>query len=310
VIGARIGAALKTGGGSCLAVPVRYKPGIRCVIRYEIGDAESPVVLYGKLLASGSGAQLTLTSALARAVAGVEGAPMVPAVLAHWPDLGLLIQPAIRDAVELHRSVSDAATPPQERQQDLYRAGAALAALHSCAVPQAPRRSVVDDLRELRSYERAVVMANRGLGAEYAIAVKLLEDRAVSQAEADVVSHGAFRTDQMLIAGDRLVLIDLDTLCRSEPARDIGNLLAYLDWKAIRNTQLADAFDAAKHAFLDGYASRRRPPPRARVTLLEAASLVKIAGRRFRSLSVREWPLVPALLARGAELVTEGQAST
>jgi aminoglycoside phosphotransferase (APT) family kinase protein len=313
--GGMIGARLAATGeiavtGACVAVPVRYKPGIRCVIRYQIGDSKRSVVTYGKLLASGSASQLALTSALIRAVAEVEGAPLVTPVLAHWPDLGLLIQATVPDAAELHLSVSDLTTSQQERERALFRAGATLAALHSCELPEAPRRSLLDDLQELRQFEPVVAMADRALGDEYAKAVKVIEDNDAGRAEADVVSHGAFRTDQLLIAGDRLALIDLDTLCRSEPARDIGNLLAYLDWKTIRSAQFAESYGAGRDAFLDGYASRRGLPSRARISLLEAASLLKIAGRRFRSLTLREWPLVPALIGLGKELVMERRAPT
>jgi hypothetical protein len=38
----------------------------------------------------------------------------------------------------------------------------------------------------------------------------------------------------------------------------------------------------------------------------EAISLLKIAGRRFRNLSVREWPRVPALVDAALELLPKG----
>jgi hypothetical protein len=43
-----------------------------------------------------------------------------------------------------------------------------------------------------------------------------------------------------------------------------------------------------------------------RVAAYRAASLLKIAGRRYRSLAVPEWPLVPALLDAAATLVGPG----
>jgi len=42
------------------------------------------------------------------------------------------------------------------------------------------------------------------------------------------------------------------------------------------------------------------------VRTAEAISLLKIAGRRFRNLSVREWPKVPALVDAALELLPNG----
>jgi aminoglycoside phosphotransferase (APT) family kinase protein len=115
--------------------------------------------------------------------------------------------------------------------------------------------------------------------------------------EAEVVaSHGAFRTDQFMLRGDTLVMIDLDGYCWAEPARDIGNLFAYLEWRSVRQPRLAPFVGRARRSFLEGYASVREVPDEYRIALFEAASMLKIAGRRYRSLSFREWPLVPRLV--------------
>ena len=91
-------------------------------------------------------------------------------------------------------------------------------------------------------------------------------------------------------------MIDLDGFCWADPARDLGNFLAYLVWKAIRNPQQAAFIEAAQRLFLDGYRARRPLPDQPWLAIYQAASLLKIAGRRFRSLTVKEWPLVPRLL--------------
>jgi hypothetical protein len=119
--------------------------------------------------------------------------------------------------------------------------------------------------------------------------------------------HGAMCTDQFLIDGEGggLVLIDLDGVCLAEPARDLGNLLAYLDWKAIRRPVAAELVERAGAAFMAGYADRL-PVPAERVAVHRAGSLLKIAGRRYRSLTVPEWPLVPRLVEAAAGLLGAG----
>ncbi|HKV66975.1 MAG TPA: hypothetical protein VJN72_02720, partial [Gaiellales bacterium] len=72
--------------GSLQAVPVRYKPGRTCVVRYELGE----VVAFGKVMAAGAERQ---AAALRQLAAG--GAACVPPLLAVWPDLGMTVSAAV-----------------------------------------------------------------------------------------------------------------------------------------------------------------------------------------------------------------------
>jgi Ser/Thr protein kinase RdoA (MazF antagonist) len=110
-----------------------------------------------------------------------------------------------------------------------------------------------------------------------------------------------------MIEAGRLVMIDLDSFCWAAPARDIGNFLAYLRWKAIRRPAQAAFITDAERAFLAGYAAVRPLPDATWRTLYQAVSLLKIAGRRFRSLTVKEWPLVPDLLTAASATLESGE---
>lgn len=289
-------------GGPWQVRPVRYKPGARCVIRYETATPRGRAVLYGKMLAAGAVRQADVVSGVHQACESVRGAPYVPPVVAVWPDLDLVLQSAVDEALDLHELAGDTAVPPGMRREAFGRAGSAVAALHGCVVPGLAERTLADDLEELRAMTPAVAAVDPGLGASYADATDALERWTDEPPDPKVTSHGALRTDQMMASGGRLALIDLDTVCRSEPARDLGNLLAYLDWKATRRPALADVLSSVGAAFLEGYAGSRPSPSPHRVALYRAASLVKVAGRRFRSLTVAEWPLVPTLLERARRL--------
>jgi hypothetical protein len=122
---------------------------------------------------------------------------------------------------------------------------------------------------------------------------------------APVASHGAFRTDQLMIEDGRLVLIDLDSFCWANRARDIGNFLAYLSWKAIRRPQQAALIERAGRLFLDGYATVGPALDHCWLALYRAASMLKIVGRRFRSLNYKEWPMAPQLLTAAAAMLRE-----
>jgi hypothetical protein len=179
-----------------------------------------------------------------------------------------------------------------------------LAGFHAAADAPGPLRTFEDDLAELRGYTRAVAQAAPALRARY---TSLLEDLAGAASRIDlspaVPSHGAFRTDQLLDDGDGLIMIDLDGFCRSSSGRDIGNFLAYQRWRALRQPDLAAFVRTSRDAFLQAYASVRALPHGREIDVFGAASLIKIAGRRFRNLSIREWPLVPALLEEATELL-------
>jgi hypothetical protein len=292
----------------CEPSPVRYKPGARCVLRYRLATTAGPRQLYGKLLAGGVDGQLAAVAALRAAVG--EGLPAVLPVTAAWPDLGLLAQPAVPAGAELHDRAFDPGVPEAERLRLLGAAGRGLAALHATALAGVPMVTQADDLAELRGYLAPVGQLDPGLGERYADVLDLVEAAGhAGAAQPLAAGHGAMRTDQFLIDGEtgRLVLIDLDGVCLAEPARDLGNLLAYLDWKAVRRPDDAAWVERAAAAFLSGYATGRSAPAD-RVAVYRAGSLLKIAGRRYRSLAASEWPLVPALLDAAAALVGPGAA--
>jgi aminoglycoside phosphotransferase (APT) family kinase protein len=183
----------------------------------------------------------------------------------------------------------------------LEAAGRLLSDLHARREPAGRQRSLTDDADELVGYlpaaERISPVAAAGLAAG------IVRLRAVADPSAPTVaSHGAFRLDQVLMTDGGPKLIDLDSYCWAEPARDIGNLLAYLRWRAIRRPSSKAATEAIGAAFLAGYDTERRVDA-ARVAVHQASSLLKIAGRRYRALAMHEWEFVPALIDAALELL-------
>lgn len=287
---------------ACEITPLRYKPGRSCVLRYRLRTPHGGLALIGKVLAAEGDALASTVTALHEASRAAPQMPRIPRPLGYWPDLQLLIQPAVEGGAELGARAFDTAARVDVREGWIRAAGTGLAALHSCLEPAGPRRTVEDDLRELRGYRRPVAALAPDLAGSFDRAVGEITRSASRLSETPpVASHGAFRTDQVIVDADGLVLIDLDGFCWASPARDIGNLFAYLDWKAIRQPQHAAFAARARRAFLDGYASVRQPPGEASLSLYRAVSTLRIAGRRYRSLSFEEWPLVRSLIdAAGA----------
>lgn len=279
-VGYRIGTPLPRDG---LEVEVvRWRPGERAVFRCRAGD----VVTYGKVLATGA-------ERLGRALtelhdAGLEDPqlPLVAAPLAVAPDLGLVVQGAVEGDPLAHRA-------------DAFEAlGRALGAMHALPEPDAPRATLLGDVEATWGL---LPVVERG---DPAVAGRLADTLAVLRTMAEagrgdgpwVASHGALRTDQVVMAIGRPALLDLDGFCSAHPARDVANLIAYLRWRGLRKPEQAARVAESRRAFLDGYRDGDNTLREADVDLYEAAALLKIAGRRYRALDVDEWPLVPRLL--------------
>jgi hypothetical protein len=281
----------------CQITPIRYKPGQRCVLRYDLRSQRKRVALFGKLVVGG-GEQLFATLVTLHESGNTTPAmPRVARPLFFWPDLELVIQSSVT-APTLSSRALEASSPTDVGTPWMRSAGSGLAALHRGVTATGPRRTLQDDASELHDYGTLFEQLAPRLKRPFQEAVRAIRAYAVASSEpSPVASHGALRTDQFLVDGDRgLVLMDLDGFCWANPARDMGNLLAYLDWRAIRRPRDTALIDDARRAFLEGYATIAPIPARSELAAFRAASMLKIAGRRFQSLDFEEWELVPKLL--------------
>jgi len=293
---------------ACAVTPVRYRAGARCVFRYDLTTANGTSVFFGKLIAEVADEFMATVTALHRASLDRPDMPRILPPLAYWRDIHMLVQPEVAGRAELNELAFDPATDSAARERWLRDAGRRLAGLHSLAGVDGPPRTLDDDLGELEEYIAPMQMVDAQLAGRYVGAIAAIRALARGYAEpALVASHGAFRTDQFMIEDDRLVMIDLDGFCWANPARDLGNYMAYLRWKTIRQPGRAELIAQAGRLLLSGYQSLRHLPERRWLAIYEADSMLKIAGRRFRSLTTKEWHLVPALIDGAAQALEESR---
>ena len=275
--------------------PLRFRSFSRCVLRFDV-TGEPMASMVGKVVARRN--QLGPPLDVIRSLRELD-APIVEP-LARDLESGLLVLPQIAGD-ELHGLVFAPGVALEERRSWMYALGSSLARLHNADVKLRlhPAR---DDVAALSVFAPYWSRFAPGLQRPFDAAVGKLA--ALSAAPlAAVPGHGAFRTDQAMIEEGEVVIVDLDRVCASEPARDIGNALAYLRWKAIRQPEHRGFIDEAERALLDGYASGRPVPDPDRLQVHEAISMLKIAGRRLRNLDLDEWHLLE-------ELVDEAQGLT
>lgn len=279
------------GPGRWRARPVKYRPGRRCVVRFEPADGPAGP-LFGKLFATGVEEQRATLEALASAAEDVR----VVAPAGCWPELGLLVQPAVRPGTSL-TAVGLAGTGAAAAW--MREAGGAIGGLHGVRWRPPARATLAGDLDGLEGFRGVFAHLAPEQSGRFAETIDRLRAAAGAVDKSPVVtSHGALRTGQLLVdAGSRLAIVDLDTCCLAHPARDVANLLAYLDWHAVRHPGQRRAVESAASAFLDAYA-RAAPAPDARaLRVFRAASLLKIGGRRLRRVEVEAWPHLADLLA-------------
>ncbi len=281
---------------ACRVTPVAYRPATRAVVAYDVVAESGRSRFYAKLLADGVERYVAAAAAIA-ASARRRGAPApVPDVVAVWSDLGAVVQRAAPGRT-LSAVLSDESVPDRERLRYADLLGRLLAGVHATPRGAHLRWSAEDELAALEILLVSTCHADPTVGRSLAALVDRLADTVPPDTD-PVLSHGAFRTGQVVVDDGVLSLLDLDTVSGCDAARDAGNALAYLSWADARGALRPGLAPALHEAFLAGYADDRTTLRRRTLDWWAAAAMAKIAGRRFRSLATSEWHHVPALLSR------------
>jgi len=263
---------------------VRYRPRKRCVLRYTTDDPA--MALYGKILAGERcGATVSRIGAL--------GEGLVAPIVAAESEWQLVVQ---RDAG--NRSLRDLAydDPGEEIAAHFHASGRLLAGLHDGTGPAGPVWRLERDAAALREYVPFVERVEASLADRFLRGVEAL-GAAGGSGGSMVPSHGAFRVDHVHLGASGPRLIDLDKFCHAERERDAGNLLAYLEWRYIRDADSFATIARLKHAFLSGYREAAVAPlDDARLGIFTGASMLKVTGRCCRNVRSAEWDRLPALV--------------
>ncbi len=290
--------------------PIRYKPGLHCVIRYTVETDSGKEMFYGKSFAGNAERLMKTLIELHKSSQENAEMPLITAPVAVWPEMELILQAAVREGIEFTNFAYDPAYDESVRESWMVKAGRALGVFHNNSTAPSETKTVYDDLRDLHEYTLIIAKVRPDLAIKYEEVIQQIITKVDHFKEPKAVaSHGAMRTDQYLLQGDRLAMIDLDSYCWANPARDLGNFLAYMCWKAIRQPEHAQFVERAGRAFLEGYLSVQGDIDERWLSVYQAASLLKIAGRRFRSLTYREWPLVIHLIQAAFSAITEDLAN-
>ena len=191
----RFGALLGTPVEDCAITPVRYRPGVRCVFRYDLRTAAGQPTFFGKLIGQGAEHLMATIAALHNArAASPEHAAVLPP-LAYWPELHMLVQAEVTGGAELNDLAFDPGRGCRNARALAARCRRApgRAARLQC---RRPTRTIADDLDELHEYVAPIAAVDPALAERYAAAVERLAEASANDEPAPVASHGAFRTDR------------------------------------------------------------------------------------------------------------------
>lgn len=222
-------------GGPAVYEELKHRPGRRLTLRAR-GPRRSVIV---KLYRCN---RAMLVADRISALADGPAEPMVPEVLGVQGRERCLVLSDIPG-----RALREAVLASDEGR--CRNAGAALAVWHRAWAGRNPaplREHTID--RELDELLDQAALTSRELGLRVTAA---LADLSEGWTPATVI-HRDLSEEQILL-GDRVGLIDLDDAALGPPELDVGNLLAHLDLLELRSGR---GLEPAREALVDGYVAR------------------------------------------------------
>jgi Ser/Thr protein kinase RdoA (MazF antagonist) len=131
---------------------------------------------------------------------------------------------------------------------------------------------------------------------------------AAAVADADLAClHGDLHPKNAIACADRMALIDVESVAIGPAAADLASLLAGLIYRRETARLSPGECRARAHAFLTGYASRRRLPSSVSLAWHTAAALFRErAARAVKRIRPPGLQSMPALLAAAERLLDRG----
>jgi hypothetical protein len=306
------------------AIPVRYKPANRCVVRYQLileqAEEEDATVksmtIFGKVYTDPEQARTVQTlqqQLYDEQVNTGEDRALLPRPLGMIEALGLIFNEAVQPARKEERLITGTrvfrpilvrgrggeVSDVMVQGEELRLTAKALARLHTSNVrpPQEAPRTGAKEAKRAR--ERAALIA--GHNPEQAEEVQQLADQLARRLETltpDTYrpAHGGFKSSQLLFHSHHVFVVDFDGFCLADPALDVGYFLAYLRPSGLwyHHPGMRDWFEEAAAMFTNTYqqAMLERGVTQESINgimersrLYEAALIFKIATRRVNRLN-------------------------
>jgi hypothetical protein len=283
---------------SCTIKHLRYKPGSRATVVYDLQYAQEhathnwPPIVVAKTYSGNKGQNAYDGMAALWASPLASGDQVTIAEpLAYLPELKVLVQGPIYEEQTLEDLLKDAVkagTPEAlgQLKEFMDKTAAGLSALHHCGVTYGETISWEDELAEVREViERLAGMIPQLADAAEPLLRHLEALAADAPPDTALPAHRAFRPAQVLLHQGRIGFIDFDGFGQSEPALDLSRFLrktralgldaAKVDPNSPAGLERLAHMEAICESFLDQY-EQRGPISRQRIALWEALDLLTL----------------------------------
>lgn len=253
----------------CLATVLRYKPGNRATVRYDLTYATTapdgrlwPVSIFAKTYKGDKGQKIyEIMQALWHSPLGQSKTVAIAEPLAYVPALGALVQgPVVHDTTlkALIRISFDQDSPETTGQLKDYlrKAAAGLAELHHCGVKLGKTATWEDELEEVferRGDVSAILPQLSTLATP--VLERLTALAAQYPAEPALPAHRSFDPAQVLAGQGEVAFIDFDNFCQAEPAMDVASFLS-----SLRQLSFLKPPHSLYRAWLDDFAGQSGEP--------------------------------------------------
>jgi len=289
------------------ARPLRYRPGKRCTLRFDLWTRDSRMGDYGRRTLYGKAYHKRDKAAsvydemgmLAESDAVRAGRVVLAPALAFMPDLQIVVQAPVEGMpLELYmEGLQGAVTAGDPRGWDgVIRSAAALAAVHTSGLATDRERPIAAEVKRFgkRAAQAAAVDPTvGGRMAELAAALPGWLDKLPEWGERITLVHGDCKHSQCMLTTDGVAILDWDHCGMADPATDIGTYLATLRQMGIHQALKSRGSDASaartrwlralEDQFLDAYvdASGFGDSFRPRARWYEAVAMMRKALRAF-----------------------------
>ncbi len=271
----------------CSAEVLNHKLGHQCTIRYSLAHTSSPwrpvhpVQVVGKVFRSKRKAARTYcwTRALRSGLSNSRGQVCIPAPLMLVPDLGLVLQEYV-EGTDLRHAISGG-----NDDVPLSLAAQWLARLHT-APPLAGLEvtSLQDELWQVDRWRREIASY---LPVAESSRLRRAQDTLCRLAGempsyTPVMIHRDFSYFNVLWDGQRVWVLDFETLSMGDPALDVGLFLAHLEYLAYRTTAQRHSFAEGAAFFVKSYAKRTSINLDLKLPFYKAYTFLKLAASSVR----------------------------
>jgi len=299
----KLGAAGESFSSHATVRFVRYRPGLRHLVRYEPPSRGEVAPVFAKLSPPHDSARaFRVSTALHHWLAGERAPVTCPRPLAFSAADSAVLYPEVAGLPLLERL----RRPGQDAMQWVRRAGEALGVLHRAPQSVTEGLAIHDFQSELDVIEQASSFLHALLPRAGATIRALLESarelHAMLPEEPPTATHGDLKVEHLWITESGLTVIDFDTCALSDPALDVGTFLA--DLRVCYSTYDLPGMEEAQRHFLEGYSSGAPDGRLVRGRLYEALEIVKLVARRVQ-LFDEQWASHTEELVGGAQLVMQ-----